>query len=778
MSTNRLPRFATWGIVAFFLAIITLPLLRGETPVRWGLDLAGGVRVTYRPDPASVAARHADLDQETLLRLAKETLASRLARSLAAVPDVVVRSDGRIVVAVPGEDDQQKVLELVGKTYRLTLRLVEGWRDAPDPARSLPRYAGRYLDLAAAQFSGEMFDERHLRVLPPQPGATDHGALSAQVAFRFRPPHDRAFADFTGANVGRELAILLDDEVEWVGRIESAISGEGTLAGGYNVEEAARITDMLRAGTLPVGLVVEDLEAVGPSLGQEIRERGWQALAFAFLALVALLAIAYRHRRWLLVAGFQSLACLLLTTAGLIVLFGLTVDLAAVAGLILSVGMGLDAFILVFEAIETGDGNAGGGRRQRQSVVRLIYSFAGEGGTLLHANATTLAVVALLVSSERLGSFAIFIAVGILASLLTVLVTRWLLLRMGDLEPRPGRDLLAFLRHARPRLLRFRWLYAGVMVAAFAALAIGMTREGGPRLALGSDFEPGTQIVFESADAATAEGTIAALANRFPGVRLSHQRLGDADRGQHLATLGTSLALGPSDAASGLASAAEVTSLIRTSGSEPGSLHAIDARVAGRRMLQGLSALGLSFASLGLYLTVVQPAIDRAFGQPRAWHSLRARGLLFAGILLAVCLDVGLALGSLAALRMTIDLPVIAALLTVIGYSVNDSVVLAGHVARAARQHPDAAPIALVTTAADHILSRTVLTSVSTLLPAIGILVAGLEPLRAFAWVIVSGTVAGTLSSIFVVGSFAIWALRPAAATAIAATGGGQVRPA
>lgn len=764
-SRVRVP--ATGWVTILFLILLAIPWVREGTPFRWGLDLSGGVRVVYRPDWSGVAAPDGKLEPRQVLDVAKDTLASRLARSLGAVPDVAVRSDDRIVVTIPGEDDQRRVLDLVGETYRLTFRLVEppsvgGTRD---PAVEVVRFSGRDLPLGPTRFSGEMLDARHLRVVVPQAGATTVGGFdprgaSAEVAFRFQPPFDRDFESFTREHVGRELAILIDDGVEWVGRIESTIPGEGTLAGGYSVEEARRVADMLRAGTLPIRLDVEDLESVGPSLGQELRHLGWRALVFGILSVLAMTWIAYRHQRVLRVAGLESLICLLATVAGLVSSLGLTVDLAAIAGLILSVGMGLDAFILVFETLAT-EPRAPTEDRSWSSRVRRAYGIAREGGTLLHANATSLIVVGLLARNERLGSFAVFIAIGILASLITIVATRHRLLASRTAETRPTetrtRDVLAPLRRARPRLFRYRPFYAGLLLAILGAFAFTSITDGGMPLRLGADFAPGTQIVFSSPDDAAARATLDALAEQFPDASSRHQRMG---RGSHLVTLGTTLTVATPESPD-VPTAASVNQRIRASGSEPESLHAIDPRVAGRRLESGLSVLGLGFASLGVYLVGLQPMIDRLLGARGTVQSARARGLVFLGVVSAVVLDVVLALATLGFAGIAIDLPVVAALLAIIGYSVNDSVVLANQIARrGAVGVSRAAANGIVEEAIDRILSRTVLTSLTTLMPAIAILAVGLEPLRAFAWVIVIGVAAGTLSSMFVVGSFAARALR------------------
>ncbi len=137
-----------------------------------------------------------------------------------------------------------------------------------------------------------------------------------------------------------------------------------------------------------------------------------------------------------------------------------------------------------------------------------------------------------------------------------------------------------------------------------------------------------------------------------------------------------------------------------------------------------------------------------------------ARLTVWSGVLAAVVLDIAVVMAVMAARDIEVNLPVIAGLLTILGYSVNDSVVLWEHIRRRwAEDRGGRTPVEVVTLAVDGILSRALLTSLSTLVPAMVILMVGLTPLLDFAWVMVAGVISGTLSSIFVVGSFAVRAL-------------------
>ena len=769
MPTNTVSRGAFVILIAALTFSLLLPLLQGRSPFELGLDLSGGTRITYRPAPTKEAGQAGE-DPAQLLELAKQTLTSRLYRSLDTVPDVVVRSDGRIVVSIPGSTTdgtsdaqaQRRAVEIVGRTYQLSFRLVKAKHESPAVDRALHRYGGLYLDLAPAEFTGDMLDERSLRVEQRQAEQFELAAPAANVVFRFRTPNAAEFAEFTERHVGRELAILLDDRIEWAGIIESRIDGEGTLNGGYDFDQATEIVQMLRAGTLPLPLEIESLSTIGPSLGQELLTVGWRALLLAIGMLALLISAVYAHRSALLVTGIVSLGCLLLYTAGLIALFGLTVDLVAIAGLILSIGMGMDAFFLVFEALL----GTGGGKNEGGSIRRL-YSFASEGGTLFHANATTSIVVLLLLSSERLKSFAQFMMVGLVASGLTILTTRTILLaqpQLGDGVP----ALVGRLRHRRPRLFRWRGLYLSLVGMAILTVVIwGVARPSGPTLELGGDFEPGTQLVFSSTSERSVEPIMASLTEALPGVRLQHQQLSDPGGARHLLTLDAPLGVeqrptSPADDVTARGHERRITTnrlahIFDREGVELHSASSIDARLSTTRLLQSLSVLLVSIPLLGIYLMLLQNPIDRFFRAPADKTHLSTRFLILCGVLGAVAVDLALCAAAMAVLRIPLSLTVVAALLTIIGYSVNDSVVLWGHTRR--HHVPGSSGTESVSASVDRILVRAALTSLSTMVPALAILLMGLEPLRDFAWVILVGTAAGTLSSLFVVGTVTAYAL-------------------
>ncbi|MEM8996897.1 MAG: hypothetical protein AAGF23_19085 [Acidobacteriota bacterium] len=735
-----------------FLAAFLLPILRGESPFRLGLDLAGGAMVTYRADLDSIPDRFADLPETELLRLSKDVLAGRLAQSFDTLPDVAIRGDGRLVASLPGVHDQRQVLDTLGETYRLSFRAALESRTArPDSSVSgvdttWRPYADRWLRLGTELLDGDMLDQRSIRV--ETGGGLDGLQNGAAVSFAFRPPYDDVFAELTAELRGKTLAILLNDQVEWAGVVEEEIRGSGVLRGGYSADAAAEVASLLRSGQLPVNLDVEGITGVGPSLGQAMAKRGLQALAASGVVVAMILLLAYGHRPALLAAGGLSLAALVISTLGLISAFSLTVDLVAIAGLVLSIGMGMDAFILILEAFETG---RLGETRSPLGLVRRAYGWRGEGRTLFHAYATTLLVTVVLLIPDRLAPFALFLSLGLAASLFTLGVTRQLLetaARRGWMEQRSTcGGPFGWIRRGRPGAVRWRRSYLILMAAGFLSAGVWLSAERGMQwLSPGADFSPGTQLFVTLESPADIESLAEAIAGRFPELDVRHQTWEapdpDATAGFLLTLEGGEAAPNP-DVLSGLLGEFDLS---------VHGLHGIDARLSGQRIAASLWALVGSFALLAFYLRWIQPRIDRQ-RRPGDLAEADATGsggtMIFARTVLAVGLDVAVVLVALALLDIPIGMPVVAALLTTVGYSVNDSMVLWSHLSRPGEDLP--ATAAALSDRVDALLSRTLLTSVSTAAPALAILAVGLEPLRGFAWAVLVGTVAGTLSSIFVV---------------------------
>ncbi len=239
------------------------------------------------------------------------------------------------------------------------------------------------------------------------------------VNFRFNPAGARKFGDYTAENIGNPFAIVLDDEVISAPVIQAHISGgSGIITGRFTVEESTNLAVLLRAGALPAGLTFLEERTIGPELGQDSIEAGRVATVVAFAAVLVFMTLSYG------LFGIFANVALILNIAlifGLLSLIGATLTLPGIAGIVLTVGMAVDANVLVFERIREELKTAKGPAR----AIELGYEKALS--AILDANVTTFitAMILFAMGSGPVRGFAITLGLGILTSVFTaIFVTR------------------------------------------------------------------------------------------------------------------------------------------------------------------------------------------------------------------------------------------------------------------------------------------------------------------------------------------------------------------
>jgi len=855
MTTRRIYLVVLGGTLVLFIGAILKPLQQGKLPFRLGTDLAGGIIVTYTPDLARRVETCKDLSDTEVLHRCKDVVADRLRHKLKTAPDVVLRDDSRIVVTIPGGKNIRDVIELVGTTYHLTMRPVLGKPLEGPPREGYYRFNGENYRLGEVLVSGDMLDASRVKVLSGDVAASDPDDRCPSIQFGMRGAAADKFRRYTKDHVGESLATLVDDKIEMVAVIRSEIGGIGVITGRHTQKQAEDIALLLRSGNLLAPLEIESLSAVGPTLGQQVREQGALVFLLVLLLLLVVILIAYLHRTWFLLAGVVSLLCLQIAIVGLVALYGVTLDFPGIAGLILAVGMGMDAFIIIFESLETRLKSFTPRQisRNLQAIIREIYSFRREGGVLVHANLTTIIAVFLLLKADRVSFFAVFILIGILASVYTILVTREVLQRTYALAPDFGPSLIGWLRGKHFGLFRIHKLYLAVSCVAVMLAGYALVRSftNGRGLRLGVDFQEGTQVICEARSTTNVMAAVRRLRDDMAPTEVRKQDIAQAstaDRIRCLITMSAPLrsdiqAAIPTNATPVVESttenadrdepavpatrvapdspgAAGLDDSARNAGSklltpaylhdvlarhdvEIASMNSVDAKLSARRFFWSLSIVAWSLLLVALYLLFGQYVVS-VFLTPRdheSFEPLGSAGWVSAGVLAALVHDLSFMVVACWLFKIEINLPVVAAALTMIGYSVNDSVVLwsqiqqralkrehdyrdelmkaaeaklraAGNVTTAikeearttakkqARQRVGGEAVDIVTNSVDSVLSRAVLTSVSTLVAPVAILVTGLTPLADFAVVMLVGIAAGTFSSLFVVAAFALPTLR------------------
>ncbi|NCO87627.1 MAG: protein translocase subunit SecD [Rhodobacterales bacterium] len=333
-------------------------------------------------------------------------------------PTIQRQGEDRILVQVPGVGSAQEVKDIIGTTAQLTFNPVVGRTSDPAASPGSGNILVPSLDEAGVFYilernpvvTGE-------ELVDAQPAADQNGRPA--VNFRFNPSGARKFGDYTAENIGAPFAIVLDNEVISAPTIQSHIpGGSGIITGRFTVEESTNLAVLLRAGALPAELVFLEERTVGPELGQDSIDAGKRAALIGMAAVVLFIVAAYG-----LFGVFASVALgiNIALIFGALSLIGGTLTLPGIAGIVLTIGMAVDANVLVFERIREELRHA----KNPARAIELGYEKAFS--AIVDANITTFitATVLFMVGAGPVRGFAITLGIGILTSVFTALyVTR------------------------------------------------------------------------------------------------------------------------------------------------------------------------------------------------------------------------------------------------------------------------------------------------------------------------------------------------------------------
>ena len=333
-------------------------------------------------------------------------------------PTIQRQGTSRILIQVPGIGSASELKAIIGTTAQLTFQPVVGRASGVDaPAGSgneiLPSLdeEGVFFKLEKAPVvTGE-------ELVDAQPSFDQNGRPA--VSFRFNTSGARKFGNYTAENIGNPFAIVLDDEVISAPVIQSHIAGgSGIITGRFTVEETTNLAVLLRAGALPAGLDFLEERTIGPELGADSIQAGKVACVVAFAAVLGFMILAYG-----LFGVFANIALIVNVGLifGLLSLIGATLTLPGIAGIVLTIGMAVDANVLIFERIREELKSARGPAR----AIELGYEKALS--AILDANITTFitAVILFAMGSGPVRGFAITLGLGILTSVFTaIFVTR------------------------------------------------------------------------------------------------------------------------------------------------------------------------------------------------------------------------------------------------------------------------------------------------------------------------------------------------------------------
>jgi len=539
----------------------------------------------------------------------------------------------------------------------------------------------------------------------------------------------------TESQSGRFLAIILDNKLYSAPHLNEPIyGGSASISGSFSLPEARRLVNALRAGSLPGRVDIVEERTVAPTLGQESIDSGKKAIIYGGIAILFFMAVYYMLPGF--VANLSLVFVLILLPVGMVVSAGFlgvvsgsleggsvglpTLTLYGIAGIVLTVGMAVDANVLTFERM-----------REEWKVGKSVSGAINAGynkafSTILDANVTTLLTAAILFwqGSGPIRGFAVTLAAGILVSMFIVLVmTRLFFNTLADYNLIKSLKMMSipFLQNAN-----FNFLGGRKVAAILSLLVIAGTwglffQKGDANL--GVDFTGGTVMAFEFDQKQGTDVVADSLAAvGFPTAKVGYET---DMTGKEFLEVKVGVSGGEAEPA-----LTAVKSL-------PGNYKDVKNDSVGSQIGKELQSKGIKaiiFALIGIIIYI----------------SIRFEFAFAMGAITALAHDVLITIGVYCALGYELSMPIIAALLTIVGYSVNDTIVVFDRIREDLRLEKGKSYKEIANLSINQTLSRTVLTSFTTLLTVVMLLVFGGGAVKDFAFALLIGILVGTYSSIFV----------------------------
>jgi SecD/SecF fusion protein len=772
--------------------------------INLGLDLQGGVQmvvgIDYDKLDPDVRQRRIDdgwTDAEILDEMQQQVLRTIERRSSefgAKEPIIQTMGDRQIQVQLPGEKDVNRAKELILRTAYLTFHIAAGpeqtakvFQDIDEHfegdllkrlQRPAPRSEGalqvpqdqiqyvRELINKATQVAGLIPEDRivafsgepkpwespiysiyllHKETMMTGDGLTtavarpdtQSGGSSWQILFGLDTASGRVFGERTEANRGNAMAIVVDGMVESAPVIREQITTSGSITGSFTREEAQDLAIALNSGSLPVPIVEEQTGVVGPRLGEEsIRKGVWSALIG--LAIVMVFMLVYYH-----VAGIIAnigLAVNALLIIGALAYFGATLTLPGIAGLILTIGMAVDANVLIFERIREELRNG------KSLLASIDGGFANATSAIMDSSVTTLIAAGVLLQfgSGPIEGFAITLGIGVCASVFTALVvTRAVFDFVGERKLVRNFSMLHVIRSdTRYPFLSYRRIGALVSVVAIL-LGLGIFGFRGDKN-FGVDFTTGTNLVLSL----QADETITVAQIREPLEEANfidptvtvYEEADVEHTNRFMVHLGD-------------------TGTIVEDGGTP------ESSITGRVQQALAPVVGGSVDNVQIEK---EDMVGPTVGRQLKWDALKAvlYSIFFiiaylwfrfelrfsVGAVIALSHDVAITLGLFALTGREISLAVVAAILTIIGYSLNDTIIVFDRIREDMKllRGRGLSLLDIMNRAINETLSRTLLTSGTTMFVVIVLYFFGGETINDFAFALIVGILVGTYSSIFI----------------------------
>ncbi len=738
------------------------PALEQANAVIRGLKEAGEIAdTTAKVETADSSAAQAATDSPALLAKLDSTAVADTAAVQAQDTAAFEAQFPLFAKLHPMVDEQGQIYggPVIGRAMSFDTAAVNRYMQLPQVKALLPRDIKLFWGIKSADPAGTVYDLYAIKantrdgkapldggvVTEAREEYSQHGA-AAEVSMVMNATGARTWARMTADNIGRSIAIVLDGYVYSAPRVNGEIEGgRSSITGQFTIQEAKDLANVLKSGKLPAPARIIQDTVVGPSLGQESINAGMMSFILAFI-LVLIYMVFYYHTAGM-VAGI-ALICNLFFLLGVLVSFGAVLTLPGIAGIVLTMGMAVDANVIIYERVKE-ELRAGKGL-----ALSLKEGFKNAMSAIIDGNLTTLitGIVLFIFGTGPVQGFATTLIIGILTSLFcAIFITRLIfsaMLNKGKNIRFSNRYTENFLAHTHVNFISMRkisYIISGLLILA---TVVSLATRG---LSYGVDFSGGRAFVVRFDQPVTANEVRSALHPVFEGTSYEVKQFGKEnqmrivtqykydDAGDNV----TAEIEGMLYKALAPLMAQQLTQAeFQTTQTSPYGIISSDKvgpSVAHDITVNSFIAVLFSLIAIGLYIIVRFKRWQWGVGSV---ISLAHDALITIGIF-------SLLYGILP-FTMDVDQSFIAAILTIIGYSINDKVVIFDRIREYQTLYPKRSIRDNINNAINSTLARTVNTSGTTFVVLLAIFLFGGEVIRGFIFALMFGVVIGTYSSVFV----------------------------
>ncbi|KEC54572.1 protein translocase subunit SecD [Bartonella koehlerae] len=628
----------------------------------------------------------------------------------------------RIMVQLPGLQDPKQLRDLLGTTAKMTFHLVPSNVDInnlPTGVSILSGYTDetqRYAIYDQIALDGNVLKDARAGFDPQMPGRSI-------ISFTMNSTGSKIFADITRQNINRPFAIVLDNKVLTAPTINSVIpNGQGQITGNFDPKEASTLAALLRAGSLPAPLTVIEERTVGPNLGADAIKMGLYTGIIGFVLVTVFIFLLYGV--WGIIANIALALHTILTLAALSLL-GATLTLPGIAGIILGIGIAVDANILINERIREES------RKGISAFAALDRGFKQAFATIVDANVTAIIATILLFwfGTGPVRGFAITMLLGIIISMFTnITIVRIMMIwvvRKWKIKTLHLHSVFNVIpQNTTFCFMKARFIGIGVSIILSLASVFLFFKPG---LNFGIDFIGGSQMSITT----KAPANLATLRSQLSTLNIGEVTLQNMDNANTMLIRIQKQSGGETQQIAAIDKVKTAVQNIYPNATFD-QIEVVGPKISGELATAAFTAVILAAIAMSLYI----------------W--LRFEWFFAVGVIVTLILDTTKMIGFFALFQFDFNLTAIAALLTIVGYSINDKVVVYDRMRENMRLYKKMSLRELIDLSINQVLIRCLFTSATTVLAMLPMALWGGNAVHNFAFPMVFGIIIATSSSIFI----------------------------